>query len=274
MTESDLRSSHDRRSRHLAVATAIALAAVLAARMLGPTDLWHQTQPRTISYTVDMLVHGGSSWLLPVDFGGVPATKPPLVNWLATPFVAALGRASELGHKMPSVLALAAMAAILARIGARLGSGTGWLAALMCLSAYPFFKLGYLARPDMVLTAILLGAWWSATRLLLDDPPRRRTWQAVFWTCVVAVALDKGPVAVLPILYVPVVARLVCGRWSAALRIGPLWALPALAVIAGYYAALWRLDPQHVYEVLWKREVLGRVTGDSPEVRPMRIWKD
>lgn len=274
MQSADLQVESSVRIASLRVAVVAALAAVMLTRILGPTDLWHQTQPRTISYTVDMLVNGGRSWLLPLDFGGVPATKPLMVNWLAAPFVALFGRGSEIAHKLPSLVALAVTTVLLARFGRRAGPGVGWLAALMCLTTYPFFKLGYLARPDMVLVAFLLGAWWSGTELLLERARRVALSRVTFWTCVTGAALTKGPVAILPILYVVAGSKLVAGSWGAMTRVGPLGAVPALAVIGAYYAALWQLDAHHVMAVLVGDEVIGRVTGESVGLAPPEVLRE
>src|SRR5690554_347651 len=105
---------------------------ILIARMLGPSDLWDQTQPKTISYTTDIIVHGGEHWILPLERGALPATKPPLYNWLAVPMVKLLGFGSEVAHKFPSILAICLCWLVLVRLGRRLDANNdgsvGWLA--------------------------------------------------------------------------------------------------------------------------------------------------
>src|SRR6185503_81222 len=113
----------------------------LVARIAGPCDLWNQTQQRTISYTTDIIVHGigpeGSweHWILPVEAGAMPATKPPMYNWIAVPFVRLLGFSSEMAHKFPSIIALSACWLIIVRIGRTVDEGgderLGWLAGLI-----------------------------------------------------------------------------------------------------------------------------------------------
>ena len=58
--------------RVFAVCSITALIWVLVARLLGPSDLWDQTQPRTVAYTTDIVITG--HWLLPLA-GGVDTSK-------------------------------------------------------------------------------------------------------------------------------------------------------------------------------------------------------
>ena len=90
------------------IVSVAALLWAIGARMLGPSDVWHQTQPKTIGYTTDIIVHGETHWSLPEERGEFPATKPPMYNWLAVPAVMLAGSASETAHKFPSLLALIA----------------------------------------------------------------------------------------------------------------------------------------------------------------------
>ncbi|MCH8006770.1 MAG: hypothetical protein IH888_11160 [Planctomycetes bacterium] len=139
-------------------------------RVTGPSDTWDQRQPRTVSYTTDMLVNGGRHWILPVEAGRQPATKPPLYNWLAAPVVALAGFSSEVAHKFPSLAAICVCWLAMVRLGRWLdpagGGSLGWVAGMMFVANYAVFKLGYLARPDMLLVMWLLGGWMSATAVL------------------------------------------------------------------------------------------------------------
>src|SRR2546421_11191454 len=77
-------------------------AVMLSSRVIAPSALQRFDQPRTVSYTADIIVNG--RWLLPRDMLGHVATKPPLVNWMAAPVVA-LGFWQEWAAKWPMVAA-------------------------------------------------------------------------------------------------------------------------------------------------------------------------
>ena len=256
------------------VATAIgALAWALVDRVLGPSDTWDQTQPRTVSYTVDMLRNGGLHWVLPVERGEAPATKPPLYNWLAAPAVAWLGFSSDPAHRAPSIVAACLLWLAVVRLGRRLDPETsgrlGWLAGAMLASCYFFFKLAYLARPDMLLTLFLFVGWMAGTALLVEPHTRgaRLGLAAVFWGCTALGALTKGPPALVLAVYAPLAARSITGTWGAAKRFGFFWGVPlAVAPFALWLVGVWLIDREHLIGILWFREFFGRITGLGAEV--------
>jgi 4-amino-4-deoxy-L-arabinose transferase-like glycosyltransferase len=264
--------------RVLVACSVLALLWVLAARVLGPSDAWHQSQPPTIAYTTDIIVNG--DWILPQAWGERKATKPPLYNWLAVPMVRLMGLACEPAHKAPSLVALCLCWLIMVRLGRWLdptsGGMLGWLAAMCLVASYCCFKLGYLARPDMLLTLWLLLGWIACTVLLLDAAgptgapamrPRTRLLLALgFWLSLGLAGLTKGPAAVPLLVYAVISARLIGGRWGALGALRPWWGLPlSLAVFGAWAFAAWRIDPEHVQRNLWGAEVVGRITGLGPE---------
>jgi 4-amino-4-deoxy-L-arabinose transferase-like glycosyltransferase len=264
-------------ARRLLMASACAaLLMALAARILGPSDVWDQTQPKTVSYTTDMLVNG--RWILPVERGEFPATKPPLYNWLAAPVVKLAGFASEWAHKSPSLAAFIAVWAITIWLGRRIdrrvssgiGNGlVGWLAGLAIPTNYMLFKLGYLARPDMLLTLWLMLGWMAATAVVING--KLRTSQRVagrlgFWICVALAGMTKGPAALVLIAYGLLAGKALTGAWRNTIRLGWLWGLPmALAIVGAWLLAVWGIDPEHLVSELWYAEVAGRVTGTGPK---------
>ncbi|MGB7160782.1 MAG: glycosyltransferase family 39 protein [Tepidisphaeraceae bacterium] len=185
------------------------LAIVLAARIAGPSDIHDKSQPKTVAYTADMVLHG--RWVLPRDMVGGPARKPPMYNWIGAPFVAAFGF-DEWVLKMPAILGGVATLGLVVFMTRRMlraqdapscatsapphlaeekpatildyGArplpevgfdedavrATAWLAGIIWLACYPTFSLIYIARPDMPLVAFLTGAWVLATIALTQKP--------------------------------------------------------------------------------------------------------
>jgi 4-amino-4-deoxy-L-arabinose transferase-like glycosyltransferase len=255
--------------------------AVLAARVAAPSDLYDNDQPKTVAYTVDIVEHG--RWALPRDMLGRWATKPPMYNWIGVPFVAA-GFTAEWALKMPSLLAAGAMLLATWRLGRRLcpvgldRAALAGLAAVLWLGNLATMKHLYLARPDMVLSAFLVMAWWSGTRLLLEPaPPRRPLLQLALWLCVAGAALTKGPAALLPLLYVTLGAKLLTGQWRACLRTGIAWGLPlALLIIAAWAWSAYQVSPEHFRATFVSDEVVERVAGRERQSRfviVLELWK-
>ncbi|MBI1374905.1 MAG: hypothetical protein GC159_19480 [Phycisphaera sp.] len=241
----------------------LALVVTLVARIAGPSDLYDQEQPRTVAYTIDMVDNG--NWVAPVDGDGIVATKPPMVNWVAAPFVWVFGP-SEWALKMPSVLgglatlwlvvwmtrwmvrrglatAAGGVGAIDADADRDAASAAGadavaLIAGLCWLVNYMNFKLIYLARPDTLLVAFLAGAWVCATvALTRGDTPSA------------ADGVAEGEDAAKP--RSPRVWTWALGFWlctaAAALTKGPLaglvllYAIPAARLIGGRWGTLRRL---------------------------------
>ncbi len=217
-----------------------ALVWVIVARIAGPSDLWDQSQPLTVSYTTDIIANG--HWMLPIERGVMPATKPPLYNWLAVPVVAAFGFDCEVAHKAPSLAAMVLCVIVVLLVGRKLdpdprrGMIFGFLAVMCFVSNYMIFKLGYLARPDMVLTLWLVLGWVCATSMLLKARSdggmvrtvARRHWRLALmtWLCVGLAGLTKGPAAISLLFYMLIGARVLCGRWRWAGIFSWRWGLP------------------------------------------------
>lgn len=263
----------------IAVFSVVALLSVIAVRIAGPSDIYHQTQPRTVSYTTDILVNG--RWVLPYEQDRIPATKPPLYNWLAVPFVRVIGFSSDLAHKMPSVLALIGGWAVLVWIGERSltrsgegdrRSGIGFLAALMFTATFLIFKLGYLARPDMLLTFFLMTAWAAATAILARPAAQRHSGpplivlQVILWGSVALAFLTKGPVAVIAIVFLPLAAVIVARDRRALRSFGWQWGLPLVLVVFGaWVASVYAISPEHLTQTLWGEEFYGRIVGQEDD---------
>lgn len=265
---------------------ALTLIISLGSRIFGPSDIYDKDQSKTMAYTVDAVRNG--NWALPRDDIRQPATKPPLYNWLAAPLPAITGIWDEWVHKLPSMLAgIATMIATVVitrramlRSHEPLLQATAMPLALLAgtvwISSFPAQELIYLARPDMLLTAFVVIAWLLADLALeTEDRARRGKFAAGFWICIAGAALTKGPVAILPIIYVLLAARLIHGKWSVSHRIS--WGRGLLFVFAmiGMWCAFAAMsNPTHFGGKLLFDEFLLRVFGGPPEekVKGKPFW--
>src|SRR2546423_829519 len=212
-------------------------AVMLSSRVIAPSVLQRFDQPRTVSYTADIVVNG--RWLLPRDILGHVATKPPLVNWMAAPVVA-LGFWQEWAVKWPMIAATLLTTALTVAIArnlfrnipetasvaneAALVAGAAWLVNPANMTMI------YHCRPDPVLVLFLTTAWIFATAIMSENEPNKIKLGG-FSIAIGLAALAKGPAALLPIIYLLLAAWLIRGQ-PALLRRGRWWwaILAALAI--------------------------------------------
>lgn len=270
---SSISEQQDTCGRFFKCAAIAALIWVVAARVSSPSDLWAYTQYKTMSYTTDIIVNGGMHWILPVYCEAQPATKPPLYNWLAVPFVHLLGFNSEIGHKFPSIIAFCACWAAMVRLGRKVDTHSsqslGWLTGLILAANYVFFKLGYVARPDMLLTLWLTLAWLFSTQVMIsafirtDAEPLPTSWLAAgFWVCITLAAYTKGPAAGIGVFYALIAARVIGGRWKNIVLLHPIKGMIlTLLIVGAWLFAVWKISPDHLQYGLWQDELLERITG-------------
>jgi 4-amino-4-deoxy-L-arabinose transferase-like glycosyltransferase len=211
--------------------------AVLAFRLAGPLSLDANDQAKQALYALDVRKHG--NWILPQERGTYPATKPPLYAWLAAGALAALGDASELGCRIPSVLAFLAIGGLVFRIGAeRWSPAAGALAAAAFATSHTAIDLAVQVRPDMLMTALITASYFALHRAEFGH---ERGMAALFWAGVSLSFLTKGPVAPIglaaglavawctPALRAPIRA-LVCSRWSGLIAVPLIWLVLAALV--------------------------------------------
>lgn len=264
-----------------------AITVVLTARALAPSDLHERDQPKTAAYTADIVIN--SRWVLPRDPEGEPATKPPMFNWIGAGVIKATGRFDEWALRAPSVLAgltvlaiSAAMAGFLTRRADAvsdtgrdlrpLTGAVGALTAMIWLANHANVRAIYEARPDMVMTAFLTGAWALATLLMNSQTTRdqsclKRIIMALgLWLCMAAAALTKGPAAFLMVIYIPLSAWLIHRSRAAFWSTGFIWGLPlTLALVGWWLYGAWLADPQHFQHRLIGYEIVDRVTAREGE---------
>ncbi len=278
--------------RRVFVVAAVLICLIIpTARLTGASDLHDQTQEKTSAYTTDLALHATDwrRWVLPMQQGTYPATKPPLYNWIAMPIVWLTDGRVEWPHHLPSLLAYLAVCVLLWRIGDRLDPRgiTGPLAAIILASNYAWFKLSMLVRPDTLLSLWLALGWVGVTLLLsgAGSTRRRSMWRAVIWISCALAVLTKGPPALLIPMFAAALgwfdARGAAGgpasrlrRSSHALReCGALWGIPlVLGVTAVWVGLVWRIDPDHLYNTLLREEFVDRAMGTGAEGVKQGPW--
>jgi 4-amino-4-deoxy-L-arabinose transferase-like glycosyltransferase len=244
---------------------------MLTSRVIAPSALQRFDQPRTVSYTADIVVNG--RWLLPRDMFGHVATKPPLVNWMAAPVVA-LGFWQEWAVKWPMVAATlltTALTVVIARNLFRKIPATAIVADEAALIAGAAWLVNpanmtmiYHCRPDPVLVLFLTAAWMFATAIISENEPNKINIGG-FSIAIGLAALAKGPAALLPIIYLPLAAWLIRGQPGFIRRIHWWWAI--LVGIAIF--SLWALPtairyPAPFFKDLIGRELIGPTLGLDP----------
>jgi len=140
----------------------------------------------------------------------------------------------------------------------------GLLAAMIWLTSYPTMRQIYLARPDMLLCAFLMGAWVSGTRAM--EQRGLWGWALTFWICVAGATLTKGPAALLPVLYVILASKLIFGSFASLNRLRWWWGVPLLAgLILAWFIPAYLRYREHVWEVMIRGEITRRITEGGPE---------
>lgn len=248
----------------------IACAAVmLTARLFASSTLHRFDQPRTVSYTGDVILNG--RWLLPRDMLGGPATKPPLVNWLAAPLVA-LGFWTEWAAKWPMIAGTLASTALCVWMAHRLfrqvpeldnkAKCAAAVAGVAWLVNSPNLTMIYHCRPDPALVTFLTTAWILGTAIVSDKETPSRVAVLGFWVAVGLAALTKGPAAMVPILYLPLAARLIGGRWSLVNRSCWWWGFPlAIAMFCAWAVPVAIMYPKIFSRLLVGQELIAQALG-------------
>jgi 4-amino-4-deoxy-L-arabinose transferase-like glycosyltransferase len=165
----------------------------LALHGLGATDIVGDDEAREAGIVQDV---AGGRWLWPRFNDELLPDKPVLYHWLAALPCAAAGF-SEMAVRLPSALAGAALVAWTGFFGARiLGPYSGLVAAALVATTPALFHHARVARPDVLLVALLAPAlglgfcWWRHGR-------RKDATTAL--VLLGAATFAKGPVA--PVLF-------------------------------------------------------------------------
>ena len=82
-------------------------------------------------------------------------------------------------------------------------------------------RLAFVARPDMILVFFLTLSFYAANRALALATAAGAGWAFVFWAAAALAALAKGPIALIPVAYAFLAAKIFHGGWDAAFRLRP-----------------------------------------------------
>jgi 4-amino-4-deoxy-L-arabinose transferase-like glycosyltransferase len=184
-----------------------------------------------LALVAEEMIHRGD-FTVPRLLGEPDASQPPLASWLIV--LCSFGQASRVGPlsvRLPSVLAVAASALVLARLGLSSGSGVHLLPALVFLSFAVLPRYGRTGEPD------LLATFWVTAALAAFELGRRHGSSALPW--IVAQALLAGAILTQAVaaLFFHVPALLT--TWRRRLRLRPL-ALVAGALLMLALVLPWR----------------------------------
>ena len=107
-------------------------------------------------------------WMVPRSAGKIYNRKPPLINWATALSIRVNGRMDEWSARLPSVLAMLALALTVLMAGqVWMGQGPAFLAAVVTLTNLGFLEKGRLAEIEALYIAcfgmallVWLAAWW------------------------------------------------------------------------------------------------------------------
>jgi len=217
---------------------------------LGRVDLLTPDEARHAEIAREMFLEG--NWLAPRIYGEPYYDKPALFYWLTGASLWTFGL-SAWAARLPSV-AGALFSVVMTTWWVRQAWGVGaarWTTILMSTTLF-FVAVGRYVVIDMLLTAALTGALAWLGLILNDGPGRRRpVWP--MYVCTAVGVLAKGPVAVVIVAGVAVVAAAFERRPSLLLRLHPFRGALTIVALAGpWYASAYTTDPAYITTFLWE----------------------
>lgn len=224
--------------RWLALLVAAYVLTALAA--IGTAPLANRAEHRCLEVVRNMVASG--DWLVPRYEGAVRLNKPPLAYWAGAVVSSALGEASLLAVRLPSLVAGIGLLLVTFAWGRRVGGARLGLAATACLVAMELvIAYGRRGVAEMELAFAANLALYLFDRLL-DEP--RTALRAAFGLALGLALLAKAT-AGLMLVAVPVVVTLTLRRrWRSALALRNLvWVAAAFALGAAWYAAILAFVP-------------------------------
>jgi len=176
------------------------------------------------------------NWILPRGYGGVVASKPPLLHWLVASVASVTGTMDGLSVRLPSMLAsLLFLIFFFFFLEQRIGRRTASLSILLILASVEWYRLGIECRVDMVHSTLVAGsllALYSWYEKSLDGLPIMAS------LLMAGATLTKGPVGVvLPILIFTLFLWSQRARRKQIINSLLKILIPAVVLFAWWYAA-------------------------------------
>lgn len=224
---------------------------------LSLTDYNTKGEPREAIVAYSMLETG--NWVLPQNYGGDIAFKPPFFHWCIAAVSSLFGGVSEASSRLPSALALIGMMlSVYWFYAKRKDAWHGLLAACITLTCFEVHRAGFACRVDMVLTAFIVLALLQFYSWC-ERGQKGLPWLAIlFMGCA---TLTKGPVGIiLPCMVTAVFLWIKEGRfWKTS------FTLAGIALLACVLPAIWYvlayLQGEEQFVELMMEENFGRFLG-------------
>lgn len=176
------------------------------------------------------------------------ATKPPLVGWISAALYGLTG-SWALAWRLPSLLAAAALIALLGHAVARTQNG---IAALIAMSAFGLnllsLRIATLVRTDMPLALVVFLLGWQIWQKVRLAEPWRDADRWIAFLLLTAAMLIKGPIVYAFLLPGIVVmewrrrhdrgrGRAFCGwgPWLASLGVFLVWVIGGMLFVRGFF---------------------------------------
>lgn len=254
-------------SRLLQVWAVLPMAAVVLARLAGPMNVDDTDQSKQALYLLDVMEHG--NWVLPMERGVEPATKPPVLTWIAAAFCATVGGPSYPVARGVSGLSALLMAWLIFKIASeRWTPAVGLVSAWILAASQPVVLLCTHFRTDMLLAVSLTGTLFALHRMERRGVDRRMAW--LFWATVSFAVFVKGPPGLLVLLGTAAVL-LFSRRWrtlfSGIVR-SPGGVL--LLVPIGWFLLAYGVGGNPYVKFTVVRETFDRVTGTGTRAGSVR----
>lgn len=242
---------------HLPLIAVITVAAVMLLPWLGLTDFNTKGEPREAVVALSMIKDG--DWILPVNNGMDIPYKPPFFHYCIAVLALVTGSVSEYTSRLPSALALMALAvACFAFYRRRWSTSVALTGSILLLTAFEVHRAGVNCRVDMVLTAFTVGAmlllyrWWERGRKGIP---------LMAILCMSCATLTKGPVGfVLPCFVMGVFTLLRGGKFWKTFATYAVFGILSCILPAIWYVAAWHEGGQHFLDLVYE-ENIGRMTG-------------